>query len=181
LNKAELFYTIDEYTDTTKYCRSKGLRPYKIIEKTLDSKPLPVAVEYIKGNSIYVALSMSQCYSGYSITLMKLPELPFETLLNVSLSTKRAADRAGALGIILKKYTVAFEKFLCDAAHNEHWDLEKKRQLALVATFICDYIRENTSYIWHMNKTLQLCEEIKSKYSNVLPRSKWIRLFRYGI
>lgn len=181
MNSAELFYVIGEYVDDEKYCRRKGLHPHRTIEKTLDGKLRPVVVEYTKGNEIYVALSAGQCYSGYAVTLMKLPELPFEELLHVALSAKRVADRAGALGIILKKYETAFEQYLLGVSQSTHLNSEQEKKIAVVATFICDFIRENTSFIWDMQKILFLCEELKARYSNALPKSKWIRLFRYGI
>lgn len=181
MGKSELFYAVGEYIDDAKYCKSKGLRPHKTIMKSFEGKPFSVVVEYAKGDNIYVSLTESKCYSGYTVTLMRLPELPFEELLSVALTAKRIEDRAGALGMILKKHEVAFEKYLLTVKQNENLDSVQKKQIALVTTFVYDNIRENTSYIWDMEKILSLCDELKTKYADTLPRSKWVRLFRHGI
>ncbi len=181
MGKSELFYAVGEYTDDSKYCKSKGLKPHKTVMKSLDGKPFPVVTEYSKDGDIYAALEADMCYSGYVVTLMRLPELPFEELLSVALTAKRIEDRAGALGIILKKYASAFTQYLQMTKQNRNLNPVQKKQIALVATFIYDFIRENTSYVREMEDILLLCKELKTKYADMLPRSKWVRLFRYGI
>lgn len=181
MGRSKLFYAVGEYTDDVKYCKRKGLRPHKTIMKSLDGKQFPVVLEYTNGNDIYVSLTADQCYSGYAVTLMRLPALPFEDLLFVALTTNRVEDRAGALGIILKNHKAAFEQYLLTVKQNELLDTLHKKQIALVATYVYGFISENTSYIRDMGKILSMCEELKTKYANMLPRFKWVRLFRYGV
>ncbi len=181
MGKSELFYAVGECLDDAKYFKRKGLQPNKTVMKSLDGKPFPVVLEYTNGSDIYVSLAADKCYSGYVVTLMRLPELPFDELLHVALTATRIEDRAGSLGMILKNHEAAFEQYLLAIKQNEHLDAIHKKQIAVVTTFVCEFIQENTSYIRDMKKILSLCEELKSKYANVLPQSKWIRLFRYGI
>lgn len=181
MGKSELFYAVGEYTDDAKYCKSNGLKPHKTVMKSLDRKPFPVVIEYSKDGNIYASLGADKCYSGYMVTLMRLPELPFEELLSVALTAKRIEDRAGALGIILKKYASAFAQYLLMIKQKGNLNPVQKKQIALVTTFIYDFIREKSSYIQEMEDVLSLCKELKTKYADMLPRFKWVRLFRYGV
>ena len=181
MGKSELFYAIGEYTDDARYFKRKGLQPYKIAMKSLDGKPFPVVLEYTNGKDIYVSLEADKCYSGYVVTLMRLPKLSFDELLSVALTANRIEDRAGSLGIILKNHEDRFEQYLLAIKQNEYLDTIHKKQIAVVTTFVCEFIQKNTSYIRDMEKILSLCAELKSKYANVLPQSKWVRLFLYGI
>lgn len=179
--KAELFYVIGEYTNDDKYCKSKGLKPHKTVIKSLDKKPFLVVKEYSKNGTIYASLEADECYSGYVVTLMRLPELPFEELLSVAMTAKRIEDRAGALGIILKKYSSAFTQYLLMIKRSENLNPAQKKQIALVTTFIYDFIWKNSFYIQGMEDVLSLCKELKTKYADSLPHSRWVRLFRYGV
>ena len=181
MKKAELFYAVGDYMDEAKYCKRKGLIPHKTIMKTLDGKPFPVVEEYTKDGNIYVSLEADRCYSGYTVTWMRLPELPFEELLAVALTTGRIEDRAGSLGILLKKHASAFTEYLRAVQQNGNLDPVQRKQIAVVTAFICDFIRENTSYIQALEDILSICEELKTKYADALPCCKWVRLFRYGI
>ena len=181
MGRPELFYTCGEYEDDVKYCKRKGLKPHRTIMKTLDGKPFTVVEEYSKGGNIYVSFEAEKCYSGYAVTLMRLPELPFEELLAVALTSKRVEDRAGALGIILKKHEAAFKQYLLTIKQNTTLNIAQKRQIAAVSMFIYDFIRENTSYIQNMDEILSLSKELKTKYADTLPRLKWVRLLRYGV
>jgi hypothetical protein len=78
MSKSLLFYVIDEHTDDVKYCKRRGLRPYKTKMKTLDNNPFEQVVQYIKDVFIYDVLECDQFYSDYMIILMRLPKLLYE-------------------------------------------------------------------------------------------------------
>ena len=180
MGKAALFYAVGEYVDDAKYCKRKGLMPHKTIMKSLDGNPFPVVVEYAKEGKIYAALEAGDCYCGYSVMLMQLPELPFTELLSVALTAKRIDDRAGALGIILKKHEAAFLQYLLAVRESEDRNPTQKKQIALVTAFVYDFIRENSGYVQKMEDILSLCKALKTQYADSLPRCRWVRLFRYG-
>ena len=49
MSKALFFYTIDEFQDELKYCKRKGLKPYKYKQRTLNGQPFDVvATQYKK-------------------------------------------------------------------------------------------------------------------------------------
>ena len=181
MGKCELFYAVAEHTDDAKYCKRKGLTPYNTDLKVLDKKPFRVVKAYAKDGNIYAVFGADKCYSGYMVTLMRLPELSFDDLLSVALTTKRIEDRAGALGIILKKYEDDFAQYLLTVKQSSNTNRVQEKQIALIAFFIDDFIRENSIYVQRMENILLICRELKTKHADVLPRSKWIRSFRYGV
>ena len=75
--KPRLFYAIGEYVDDIAYCKRKGFKPHKKVIKQLDGMPIDVVTQYQKGEYIYEVLACDQCYSGYMLTLMRLPKLQF--------------------------------------------------------------------------------------------------------
>lgn len=120
MRKPLSFYVISERTDHVKYCKRKGLIPYKFIDKSLDGQILNYVTQYVYKGYIYNALGYDQCYSGYMLTLMRLPQLSYEELLNTALRSRKYAERAGATGMILKDYPKEFEKFLLSIKLNNN-------------------------------------------------------------
>ena len=138
-----LFYTIDERTDVAKYCKRKGLKPDKVEKKTLDNKLFEDIVQYSKDGSRYIVLDEKQCYSGYMLTLMKLPILSYEELLNVALSSKKYDERAGAIGIILKCYAPKFEEYLLETSNNLPDNLLERKKFKKMVHFINQMKQQN--------------------------------------
>ncbi len=160
MGKPLLFYTIDEQTDVRKYCEKKGLKPYKNINKILDNCLLEHTVQYIKDGFVYDVLECDQCYSGYMITLMRLPKMPYEELLNVALSSKSSDERAGAIGVILKDHPIQFENYLLKLSKSNPNTMYEKKKIKRMISFINNFVKDNTSYVWCRDRVLTLCEEI---------------------
>lgn len=162
MHKALLFYTIGEYTSVERYCKRKGLKPFKTIMKTLDNQPFPVVTQYSKGEYIYDVLGYQDCYSGYMVTLMRLPQLAYQELLNVALTSHNSDERAGATGILLKDYPREFEDFLLMVSEKNIVDKQEKRQILRLTRFILDFVCAYTSYVQDMGTVISLCQMISS-------------------
>ena len=160
MRKPLLFYTIDERTDIYNYCKRKGLRPYKFENKVLDGCLFEQASQYVKGDFMYEVLDCDQCYSGYMVTLMRLPKLSYEELLNVALTSKYLDERAGAIGTILKDYPNQFQDYLLALSQTSINTSREIKHIKRMITFINNFIKENTSYVWHFDRILLLCEKI---------------------
>jgi len=162
--KPLLFYTISDCVDDVEYCKSKRLKPHKTEKNMLDGLPIEVVVQYSKCGYIYDVLESEQCYSGYPITLMRLPKLSFDDLLIVAITSKHHEERAGAVGVILKDYSTEFEKYLLQLEN----DLEnircrrEKKKIARMVSYICHDVPNYTSYVWERKSILFLCKRIKT-------------------
>lgn len=155
-----LFYVIDEHTDDVKYSKKKGMVPYKLENKTLDNQIYKSVIQYSYKDYIYDVLEANQCYSGYMVTLMRLPKLSYKELLGTALTSKKYEERAGAIGIILKDYPIEFERYLSSIKNMDFNNLTEKSSIKRMAKMINDFIRENTSYVWPLEKILSLCEDL---------------------
>lgn len=160
MSKPLLFYTIDERTDICNYCKRKGLKPYKLENKAFDSCLLEQAIQYVKDDFVYEVLDCGRCYSGYMVTLMRLPKLSYEELLNVALTSKYLDERAGAIGTILKDHPNQFQDYLLALSETSINTSRENKRIMRIITFINNVIKENTSYVWHLDRILLLCEKI---------------------
>jgi len=170
VGKPLLFYVIDEHTDEIKYCKKIGLLPYKFEDKicyssdpTIGNQTIKTVIQYTYKDYIYDALELSQCYSGYVVTLMRLPKLSYEVLLNTALTSTEYDERVGAVGIILKDYPNEFERYLSSIKNMDSINLSEKNKIKRMVTLINDFIKNSTSYVWHLERILSLCEELKLK------------------
>ena len=170
MGKPLLFYVIDERTDSAKYCKNKRMKPYKFEDLTcycsdpaIDNYVYKNAIQYSYKGHIYDVLSSKQCYSGYEATLMRLPKLSYEELINTALESKKIDEIAGAIGMILKDYSVEFEQYLSSIKNMDFNNLSEKNSIKRMVTMINDFIRKNTSYVWPLEKILSLCEELQLK------------------
>lgn len=161
MSKALLFYVIDEYVDIENYCKKKRLIPYKTETKMLDKRPYEQVVQYIKDGYVYDVLEGDECYSGYMLTLVRRPYLAYEELLKLALESKKYDERAGAIGIILKKYPLQFEYFLTKMLENVNKKMKLERKQIKMVQYINHVVKENTSYVHKHEKLLTLCEEIE--------------------
>ena len=173
MGKPLLFYVIDERTDEIKYCKKRGLIPYKFEDRicycsdpSIGNEIIKVVTQYAYKDCVYVVLNVSQCYSGYETTKMKLPKLSYNELLKTALTSKYFEERAGSVGVILKDYSPEFERFLLHVKDKNFSALEKSSGIKWIVSFIDDFIRRNTSYVWPLKKILSLCEEIKHSADN---------------
>lgn len=161
MSKALFFYTIDEFQDELKYYKRKGLKPYKYKQRTLNGQPFDVvATQYKKDNYIYDVLEWDQCYSGYMLTLMRLPQLSYEELLEVALKSKYHDERAGAIGVILKDYPNQFQRYLLALSEIDINSLREHKRIKRMIIFINEFIKKNNSYVHHLDRILALCEKI---------------------
>ena len=168
MNTPLLFYVVDEHTDIIKYCKKKGMAPNKTEDKichcsdpSIGNQIIKSVIQYAYKGYLYDVLDVSQCYSGYEVTLMRLPKLSYEELLETALTSKHFEERAGSIGMILKDYPAAFERFLLSVQIKKHNALEGKEGINRLADFIIDFIWQNNSYVWPLKKILLLCEKIR--------------------
>jgi hypothetical protein len=166
--KPLLFYVIDEHMDEIKYCKKRGLLPYKFKDRVcycsdplIGNQNIKSVIQYTYKGYTYDALDGSQCYSGYMVTLMRLPKPQYEELLKTALTSKKNEERAGSIGMILKDYPSEFEKYLLAVKNMDFNALEDKKGIKRIVDFINDFIRQNSSYVWPLEKILSLCEELK--------------------
>lgn len=155
--RTPLFYTIGEYTDIEKYCKRKGLKPHQTILKTLDGQPFPVVTQYCKGGYIYDVLGFEQCYSGYMVTLMRLPGLSALELWEVARASRSLDERAGAVGMLLKEHPETFEAFLSETCRKPVLSGRERRQLRRLASFILDFVCACNSHVQDREAILSLC------------------------
>lgn len=158
MSKPLLFYTIDEFTDADRYCKRKGLTPFKFEDRELDGHTFKSVIQYTKDGFIYDVLEADQCYSGYTITLMRSPKLSYENLLHIALTSRHLAERAGAIGTILKEHPDQFQNYLL-ALRNENNAWREDKRIRRMVIFVNE-IKNYTSYVLRAGKILQLCEEL---------------------
>lgn len=161
MNRALLFYVIDERTDAVDYCKRKGMKPYEFTEIRCDNQIYRIPVQYTYKGHNYIVLNCDQCYSGYDTTLMRLPRLSYEELLKTAITSKKYQERIGAIGIILKENAIEFEKYLLSIKAGYFNDYKEEKQLKRMVKVINDFIWENTSYVGPLKKIHDLCEEIE--------------------
>ena len=150
--KPLLFYVIDEHTDDIKYCKKKHMKPYNVVNGNI--------MQYEYKGYIYDILEQGECYSGYMVTLMRLPKLHFDDLINVALESKNYQERIGAIGVILKDYRSEFEQYLLSLSDDVIYN--KKKNIKRLVDYIC-ILPDYTSYVWDLSVILSQCEKIKSK------------------
>ena len=174
MNAPLLFYVVDECTDIIKYCKKKGMMPNKIEDKicycsdpSAGNQIMKTVTQYTYKSYLYDVLDVSQCYSGYEVTLMRLPKLSYEELLETALTSKHFEERAGAIGMMLKDHPAAFEKFLLSVQTSEYKVSKEQKGIDRLVNFIVDFIWHNNSYVWPLKKILFLCEKIRGGESEI--------------
>lgn len=156
-----LFYVIDEHTDDIKYCTKKGMVPHSYDNYILDGHSYMKITQYLYKGHIYDVLEAGQCYSGFMVTLMKLPKLSYKELLNIALYSKKKGERLGAIGVILKDHPVDFENFLLTSREMDIDVLRRDKSIINVIRIINGFIKISSSYVWQLKNILKLCEEIE--------------------
>ena len=163
VKKSLHFYVIDERTDNIKYCRSKGLIPYKFKELKCepDNNAIKAVAQYTGNGYVYDVLEGDQCYTnGYMVTLMRLPKLSYEELLNDALNSKYSEERIGATGIILKEHPKEFEQTLISITNSATVSLANKRSVKRMARYVYELIN-NSCYVRQLENIWKLCKELE--------------------
>ena len=175
MKKDRLFYVIQEHTDVDKYCKRKGFKPQKKIVKVIEdiSFEFEVVVQYSRNGQLYDVLDGMSCYSGFMVTLMKLPKLSYDELLNLALTADNLDETAGAIGIILKECPEMLEKYLSEIADNEITDKIRRKQIARIVSLIYNLIRVYVGYTDDLENIFCICEKLKDKYKLKFPHITW--------
>ena len=97
-------------------------------------------------------------------TLMRLPKLSYEELLNIALHSKYLEERIGATGMILKDHSKEFEKTLISMNNSEITHLENKKNAKRMAVYIYDLI-DGSHYIRQLENIRDLCKELELRLS----------------
>ena len=163
VKKSLHFYVIDERTDNIKYCRSKGLIPYKFKELKCepDNNAIKTVAQYTGNGYVYDVLEGDQCYTnGHMVTLMRLPKLSYAELLNDALNSKYSEERIGATGIILKEYPKEFEQTLISIAGSALISLKNKKSIKRMARYVYELIN-NSCYVRQLENIRDICKELE--------------------
>lgn len=173
MKKELLFYVIGDHIDVDKYCKRRGFKPQEKVVKVLDDTPFEVVVQYNRNGQLYDVLGETECYSGYMVTLMKLPKLSYNELLDLALTSNNLDETAGAIGIILKECPKMFERFLSELTKNEIKNKIEQKQIARIVSLVYDLIRVYIGYVDELEKIFCLCEKLKAKYKLKFPHVIW--------
>ncbi len=167
MSKPLSFYVIDEFISVDKYCKRKGMKPYKYEDKicycsdiNVEDQTFKDAVQYTYKGYIYDVLEGDQFHSDYMVILMRLPTLSYEELLNTALTSKFLDERAGAIGIILKEYQKEFKENLLTIKNGDFKSFGEKRNIKRMVKYIYNFI-DDTNYIEELESIMNLCGEIK--------------------
>lgn len=160
MSKPLLFYLLNEWTDEAVYFWVRGLKPCKIEEKTLDNELFIQVVQYTKGGYVYDVFD-GNCYNGHMITLMRLPKLSYEELLQTVLTSRHYDERMGAMGIILKEHLPNFEQYLMEIIRQGAADWRSRNQVKRLLKVINE-LSEICGSVRELDRMHLLCEQLDS-------------------
>lgn len=164
MKKAQMFYAINEWTNSEHYVRKNGLKPYKThVWDPSGSQPITIVDQYIRDGQIYDVLEGDRCYSGFMVTLARLPLPDHEELLDLALRTPHEEERGGALGILLKNYPEEFLKYLALVNKEEIVPVSRQKEIGRIAAYVLDDIKPHTN-VGGMDEIFYLCRILKCKY-----------------
>lgn len=104
VQKKRLFYVFDEHTDYVRECQKMGMTPIIVTDS--------FAKDFEYDGTKYKALSCNECYSGWEITVMALPEMSYLDLVTLMMNSQFYDEIVGSIGIALKRYPHEFFTFL---------------------------------------------------------------------
>ena len=139
------FYVFDEHTDYVYECKKMGMKP--IGNETFIK-------EFIFDEVKYKVLSLHECFSGWEINVMAIPELSYSELLNVMLSSKYYDEIVGSIGIILKKHLNKFIEYLKLETSNS----KQHRKIKKIEKIIKKEISERNPNVNKMDELLHICK-----------------------
>lgn len=130
-NKEKNFYIYDEHDYPKKEWIKLGGRILT------DSKGNE---RYFFNGVEYKYLNCHEIYSGWCITLVRLPELSYEKLFELLRCTKYESELSGTLGLLLKKYE---KRFINDFFFGEYQISKRQRSKCYKQLkFISEYVSE---------------------------------------
>lgn len=165
MKESLLFYVVDEHTDCTKFCKRKGMKPYSFEKRICmpDNIMIEFVTQYSYNGYIYDVLNGMECYTDFEVTLVRIPNLSFEELLNVALFSKYLDERVGAMGMILKNNSIDFKRYLL-AINNSDIEISgMERNLKQMLSYIDERLRSYRGHIKDFDIILELCEELIHK------------------
>ena len=139
--KKRAFYVFDEHTDYIKACEKIGM-------KAIGDKP--DVKHFLFGETEYEVLFCHDCFSGWQITVMELPELSFAELLQLVMSSRCYDEIVGGIGMILKKHSDEFVRFLSTETSNN-------KKVGKIKKIIKKEISERNPEVKAMTDLLALC------------------------
>ena len=139
--KKRLFYVFDEHTDYVIECEKLGMKP-------IENNAFIENFECDGTN--YKVLSCNECYSGWEITVMALPEMSYSDLFDIMISSRFYDEIVGSIGIILKKHLDEFIRYLNTEPLNN-------KRLRKIKKMIKKEISEKNSNVGEMKDLLNLC------------------------
>lgn len=138
----QLFYVFDEHTDYIKECIKIGMKP-------IGNYPFVREFEY--DGVVYKALSVHDCYSGWTITLMALPYMNYEQLIMTLKTSKIYDEIVGCLGMLLKNHASCFEKYISQCRKPD-------KTMKRIKRIICNDIASNCTPVSKMDNLLRICK-----------------------
>lgn len=143
------FYVFDEHTDYERECIKLGMKPSSKVDGLIKS--------FTYREYEYIVLKRSDCYSGWEHTIMKLPQMDFNQLYKLAVSTNTYDERVGAVGTILKCHKDEFTNLLIKTFNKE---ISKSKQIKKISKLILTEIKERSDYVSEMKDLLKLCYDI---------------------
>ncbi len=139
--KKRFFYVFDEHTDYVRECQKIGMKP-------IENNAFIENFEY--DGTKYTVLSCNECYSGWEITVMALPEMSYSDLFDILMNSRFYDEIVGSIGIILKKHLDEFLRHLSSESLNN-------KRIKKVKKMIKKEISERNSNVKGMTELLNLC------------------------
>lgn len=149
--KKRVFYVFSEHADYIKECEKIGM---KVAED--QPKDYPYIKRFIFGDTKYEVLFRSECLSGWEITVMALPEMPYSELLQLVQNSWFYDEIVGGIGIILKRHLDEFILFLGSETTNN-------KRIRKIKKLIKNEISERDPRVKDMKELLQLCGKTNAK------------------
>lgn len=137
--RKKIFYVFDEHTDYIKECERMGMKSNKTLTEDFEFD-----------GTKYKVLSPNECYSGWEITAMALPELSYSELFNIVMNSRFYDEIVGSIGILLKKYSDEFITYLKAQSSNNI-------RLRKIKKIIKKEISERDPNVKQMTELLDLC------------------------
>ena len=141
--KKRAFFVFDEHTDYVKECIKIGMKPIK---------GHTYVEEFVYSGTKYKTLSMNDCYSGWTITIMALPKPTYIELIRIVLKSNCYDEFVGGLGILLKEYPQEFKRFLEKSSN-------KNKRIRKIKKTILNEISIRIPQVLVMSDLLLICSQ----------------------
>ncbi len=135
------FYVFDEHTDYIAECIKLGLTP--VYDKGGDVN------YFVHHQKKYIVLSVHECYSGWTTTIMALPCLGYGKLIQLLETTKIYDEKVGCIGMLLKKYNSLFLEYV---------QKSPSKCVKKLKRIIFKDIAPNSTYVSQMEDLIEFCK-----------------------